>query len=225
MRRQINKIRNSIRTWLRQRPYHKVAKAVMRQKCGLDRNEHHVLCIGNSITIHPPCKAVQWSFNHGMAASCPENDYCHVLEQRLRQLNISSTVTPINIAVWEENFSLDLDELLHSICRGKDIIIIRIGENVKDVQNFECALSHLITYVRQYTGTIILTGQFWPNELKEKAVVVNAQKYNLPYVPLDWIWELYRDECTPSNGESPFVCEHPNDYGMKLIADAIYNVL
>ena len=44
-----------------------------------DSDEHHVLCLGNSITRHTPYDAVNWYSDHGMAASKPENDYCHIL--------------------------------------------------------------------------------------------------------------------------------------------------
>lgn len=205
--------------------YRREERKVMHRKCALDNEVHHVLCIGNSITIHPPYKPVGWPYNHGMAASAPENDYCHVLERLLKEHNNQSIVTPINIAVWEEDFTLDLDVLLREACEGKDIIVIRLGENVKDEEGFRNALNQLIAYSHKYTEKIVLTGQFWPSETKEMAVIKCANKYHLMYVPIDWIWKLYRDECTPKGVSSPFVLEHPNDYGMNLIAKAIYHAL
>ena len=225
MRRLINKIVRRIRAWHARCQYRREERKVMLRKCTLDSQAHHVLCIGNSITIHPPYEPVGWLFNHGMAASAPQNDYCHVLESRLKELNSQSTVTPINIAVWEQDFTLDLDELLRDVCKGKDIIVIRLGENVKDEEGFGNALDQLIAYCRQYTEKIVLTGQFWRSEIKEQAVIRCADKYALPYMPIDWIWELYREESTPKDGVSPFVQEHPNDFGMNLIAKAIYHAL
>ena len=200
-------------------------RKVMQRKYTLDSQAHHVLCIGNSITIHPPYEPIGWPYNHGMAASAPQNDYCHVLESRLKELNSQSTVTPVNIAVWEQNFALDLDELLRDVCKGKDIIVIRLGENVRDEEGFENALNQLVTYCLQYTEKIVLTGQFWHNEIKEKAVIKCANKHALTYVPIGWIWELYREKSTPKDGVNPFVQEHPNDYGMNLIAQTIYHAL
>lgn len=198
---------------------------------------HHVLCLGNSITRHTPYDAVNWYSDHGMAASKPENDYCHVLQSLMRQHNSETTVTPLNIADWERDFSLDLDIKLFAYCKDKDIIVIRLGENVpaENEESFSDALSKLIEHCQQYTKHIILTGEYWPSPKKEQAVKDNAKKYGLPYVEISWIWEEHRDECSPKEGDTlydkdgqpyqivgDFILTHPNDKGMEYIAKAIY---
>lgn len=210
------------------------------QTCQLDSRPHKVLCIGNSITLHLPSNAVNWYSSQGMAASKPELDYCHVLEKLMRQHNRKTTVTPVNIADWERNPSLSLDSLLRDKCQGKDIIVIRIGENVQPdgVANFEKNLATLIDYCKGFTGKIVLTGEYWPHVQKELAIVRNAHKYGLRYVPIDWIWNLYREECSPKKGDTlydvngkpytikgQFILTHPNDKGMELIAKSIYSIL
>ena len=82
------------------------------RQCTLDNREYHILCIGNSITIHSPFEEVHWYSNHGMAASKPDNDYCHILEEKIKKHNAKSTVSPINIATWEKDFSIDLNLML-----------------------------------------------------------------------------------------------------------------
>ena len=211
-----------------------------RKSCQLDSLPHNVLCIGNSITLHQPLDDVNWYSNHGMAASKPEYDYVHMLEKMMRKHNPKTTVTPMNLSAWERNFSINIDSLLKEKCRGKDIIVIRIGENVhgSDIPMFADALSKLIEYCRQYTKRIILTGEYWPVLEKEQAVVQNARKYHLKYVPIDWIWNSYREECSPKEGDTlydtagkpyrikgEFILTHPNDKGMELIATSIYNTL
>lgn len=212
---------------------------VQQQRCQLDSLPHNVLCIGNSITIHKQSKNVWYSYQ-GMAASKPEFDYCHILEKMMKQHNPQTNVTPVNIASWERDFSIDIDSLLKDKCVGKDIIIIRIGENVKscDVPEFADALSNLINYCSQYTNNIVITGQYWPDRQKELAVVTNAWRHNLKYVPIYWIWNLYKEECCPKEGDvlydtlgQPYkivgnkINTHPNDNGMELIARSIYNAL
>ena len=202
-----------------------------------DNLPHKVLCLGNSITRHTPYDPVNWYSDHGMAASKPENDYCHVLQTLMRQHNSETTVTPLNIADWERDFSLNLENKLKAYCKDKDIIVIRLGENVpaEKENEFSAALSRLIEYCRQYTEHIILTGEYWPSEVKEKAVTDNAARYGLPYVRIDWIWEEHREECSPKEGDTlydkngdpyqivgDFILTHPNDKGMEYIAKAIY---
>lgn len=204
---------------------------------GPDSQIHHVLCLGNSITRHTPYDAVNWYSDHGMAASKPENDYCHVLQTLMRQHNPETTVTPLNIADWERDFSLNLENRLKAYCTGKDIIVIRLGENVpeENESGFSAALSKLIEYCQQYTEHIVLTGEYWPSKVKEKAVTDNAAKYDLPYVRIDWIWENHKEECSPKEGDTiydkdgkpyqivgNFILTHPNDKGMEYIAKAIY---
>lgn len=213
---------------------------VKQQVSSLDSLPHHVLCIGNSITLHLPLDDVNWYSSQGMAASKPEYDYCHMLEKMMRQHNPETTVTPVNLASWERDFSINIDSLLKAKCKEKDIIVIRIGENIQksDIPQFANALSKLIGYCLQYTDNILLTGLYWPAPDKEHAIVRNAHHYHLKYVPIDWIWNLYREECSPKEGDTlyytdgkpyqikgNFIITHPNDKGMELIARTIYNAL
>ena len=213
---------------------------VLQRSCHLDCLPHHVLCIGNSITLHQPLGDINWYSCHGMAASKPENDYCHILEKMMRQHNPTTTVTPVSLVPWERDFSIDIDSLLKEDCEGKDIIVIRIGENVveQDIPEFAGALSKLVEYCQQYTKNIVVTGQYWPERQKELAVVQVVRDYSLVYVPLYWIWNLYEGECSLKEGDTlyntegqPYQVEgediltHPNDKGMELIARSIYNSL
>ena len=213
---------------------------VQQQTCHLDSQPHHVLCIGNSITTHQPSDEIGWHSSHGMAASKLEFDYCHVLEKLMKQLNPETTITPVSLVSWERNFSINIDSLLKEPCEGKDIIVIRIGENVvtSDIPKFEDALSELINYCSQYTNNIVLTGEYWPDSEKELAIIKNAYHHHLKYVPIYWIWNLHKEECCPKEGDTLYNTEglpytitgnhivtHPNDKGMELIANSIYGAL
>lgn len=210
------------------------------RNCTLDSAQHNVLCLGNSITLHQPLASVNWASRQGMAASQPENDYCHILQRLMQSHNKATTITPLNIASWERNFSIDKDSLLAKACTGKDIIIIRLGENVpfEQTPNFQSALNDLINYCKTYTPNIVLTGQYWTDPDKEAAVINNARNHSLKYIPIHWIWDSYRTECSPKEGDilldtlgneypikGNFILTHPNDAGMHKIATAIYNAL
>ena len=218
--------------------------AVLKEKlsvcynASIDTTEHHVLCIGNSITIHEPLTSIGWYSNHGMAASARENDYVHQLEIMLQQKNSKSTVTPINIAKWERNYTYNIDSVLNLQCVGKDVIVIRLGENVLDVDGFNSALPKLIEKCSGYAKNVVITGLYWTDYEKERVILNAARKYHLQYVPLDWIWDLYQEECSPNVGDTimneqgeaypingEFIITHPNDKGMELIANSIYNAL
>ena len=212
----------------------------LQQQSRLDSRPHNVLCIGNSITLHRPSDKVNWHSCCGMAASKPEYDYCHMLEKMMRQHNSKTTVTPVNIAAWERNFELSFDSLLREPCKGKDIIVIRLSENVRksDIDKFRESLPRLVEYCLEQTPNVVITGTYWANRQKEQVILECAQRYNLRYVPLGWIWRLHREECCPKVGdtlyntegkpyqiEGKFIITHPNDRGMEMIARSIYNIL
>ena len=107
---------------------------------------YNVLCLGNSITRHEYAASVEWYSDWGMAASKPENDYCHVLESLLNGKYPGSTVTPLNIAAWERSLSDDIDGFIGEYVRDKDIIVVRLGENVTAERAFAPALQKLVSW-------------------------------------------------------------------------------
>lgn len=196
----------------------------------------NVLCLGNSITKHSVREEVEWYSDWGMAASRPENDYCHVLEKMLQQRNKASKVMPLNIAYWERNLSCNIDSLIGDKCTGKNLIIIRLGENVSDITSFPQALSELVDYCENFTSQIIITGNFWRSAEKEKALFVEARKRGYPFVPLFWIAEnhdvyphvgdtLISTEGKPYTIDHDFIITHPNDKGMRMIAEQIVKTI
>ena len=117
-----------------------------------------VLCLGNSITKHAYAPSVEWYGNWGMAASKAENDYCHVLQTMLSAYRPGSRVTPLNIADWERNLSLDIDSLIGKNVVGKDIVVIRLGENVSDKNAFPDAILRLVRYCKTKAARVVITG-------------------------------------------------------------------
>ena len=195
------------------------------------RPSYKVLCLGNSITRHAYAKKVEWYSDWGMAASCPENDYCHVLEKLLCETFPGSKVSPLNIAKWERSLSSDIGSYIGEQIRGKDIVVIRLGENVRDEEHFEAALDSLAAYCVKKVPYVLITGTFWKSEVKEKAIMAVAKKYGIPYYsiahvdapenhphPGDTLYDV-AGERYPITKE--FIITHPNDSGMREIAEVI----
>ena len=159
----------------------------------MDSLPHHVFCIGNSITSMQPSDAIGWKGRWGMAASRAEKDYVHLLEKKLKCYNAQSTVTCMNVVSWEIDPTVNIKTLLQDSLKGKDIIVIRIGDNVDDVNAFRQGLQQLVDLCKLYTPKIIITGCYWKRIYTESALINTARVNHLKYVPLFWIGETYGD--------------------------------
>lgn len=195
-----------------------------------------VVCLGNSITRHGYLPDVEWYSDWGMAASKPENDYCHVLERELQAYNKHTCVHPLNIYAFEKNPKCNIDSLIGKTCAEADIIILRICENVSDTDAFEQNISRLIEYCTNITPHVIVSGAFWPHEKKERILVSAAERHALEFVPLSWI--TYQSDVYPKKGDilydvngkqypitKEFIITHPNDKGMRLIAHSLMRAI
>ena len=195
-----------------------------------------VVCLGNSITHHAYLPDVEWYSDWGMAASKPENDYCHVLERELQAYHKQTSVHPLNIYPFERNPYCDIDSLIGKTCAEADIIILRMCENVSDTDAFEQNISRLIEYCTNITPHVIVSGAFWPHEKKERILVSAAERHALEFVPLSWI--TYQSDVYPKKGDilydidgkqypitKEFIITHPNDKGMRSIATALLRAI
>lgn len=210
----------------------------MGQHSTLDSLPHNIICLGNSITHHATNEELGWHSDWGMAASVPEKDYCHQLESMLREKNDSTRVTPLNIAFWERNLNCNLDSLLGDKLIDKDIIVIRLGENVQDTELFSSKIIDLINLCKRQTPNVVITGCFWQDAEKEKSIIKAAHLTEIKYTPLYWIDKNYRDIAHPKSTDiikdtvgkeytltNKGVLAHPGDEAMKMIAESIYNCL
>lgn len=195
-----------------------------------------VVCLGNSITKHAYLPEIEWFSDWGMAASKEDNDYCHVLQNILRKYNNESIVIPVNIADWERNPTCDIDSLLGDTCEHADVIVIRLGENVQNIVSFKENIQRLIDKCKSYTPHVLISGNFWINGEKEKVLLNAAYDNHLRFIPISWIGEIRR--AYPKHGDTiynvdgeqyivtkDFILSHPNDEGMKSIAEAIFNAI
>ena len=204
----------------------------------IDSLPHHVLCIGNSITYMNPSDAIGWKGKWGMAASKAENDYVHLLKKKLKSYNTRSTVSCINVVSWEKDPTKDIRPLLRDSLKGKDIIVVRIGDNVENDDVFREGLQQLIDICKQYSSKILSTGCFWKRMHTESVLISIARNNHLKYVPLFWIGEIYGNttycqgseifydtQGNPYHANHPAFSLHPNDKGMEMIAETLFDSL
>jgi len=183
-----------------------------------------VLILGNSITTHPPSAALGWNGNWGMAASSQSSDYVHLVFADIKIGYPNAQLKYANISTFEREFwKYDLNTLSAYKNYNADLIIIKIGENVTDsnaqTYNFYKYYTNLVKYLKATSGAkVLLVGSFWyqPNidAITTKVATDNKYEYISTYF-----------SSTPKTKATQYkdqgVSQHPNDYGMSLIADAI----
>jgi len=195
----------------------------------------NVMVLGNSITKHPITSF--WWGEWGMAASVAEKDFVHVLENMVQAQNPTTVFDCTNIAAWEQNYNGYDKTQLNPFLAGKDMVIVRLGENVVYGADYQAAIESLFDYIRAYNPdvTLITTGQFWRNDPKEAAMVAAAAVKNVPFIQLDQLDNagnksvmgaiVYDAEGNPHAIDNQGVANHPSDTGMQNIAEAIYNAI
>jgi hypothetical protein len=196
-----------------------------------------VLLIGNSFTQHGPYEPIGWTGNWGMAASAADKDYKSTLERYL-QANYKDTKVKIfptariesdfvnydfdyHIGVWQKTFE------------ETDLIVLRFGENVKDWEIpmqggkanklYKEYILKFIKMIKQNSSArIVITSVFWQGFPNTNAVFKEVADEN----GYDWVDlnEIGKDNSNYAYGlfADPGVSKHPNDKGMKAIADLIY---
>ena len=112
-----------------------------------DNTYSNVLVLGNSITKHPVTS--YWWGEWGMAASKKENDFVHKLEKLLQTTNRNCKVEGYQIWDWERNHTTyDKSNLDTFFISKPDLVIIRLGENVGSLTNFDVSLQDLVNYIK-----------------------------------------------------------------------------
>ncbi|MDR2951579.1 MAG: SGNH/GDSL hydrolase family protein [Prevotella sp.] len=193
------------------------------------------VAVGNSITWHPINN--NWAGEWGMAATSIENDYVHILNQNFKN-NFDSVSFKIDWAVdWETNHpNYDLSYFDKFFDGDEDLVVIRLGENVKDTTNFEADFRHLIQHLKHLSpnAKFVITGIFMSdsNDLKYKETIQKkiAKSENCIWVPINQLDTKENRNFIGNtvNGrtiENQAVADHPGDKGMEAIAEVIFESL
>lgn len=184
----------------------------------------NVLILGNSITYTASNPDVGWLGNWGMAASKAEFDFVHLLTKNFKEKNPSCTVTSKYIGTFEMNYSTyDLDTELKMYRDQKpDLVILRIGENVKqpvvDSAALEKRYVELINYFKSNNPNVrfFAAGSFWGNPVVDRIMARHSDFVSLGHLvkdPTNAAWGLF---------DNQGVASHPSDKGMKAIADLMW---
>jgi len=173
-----------------------------------------------------------------MAASRPDKDFVHILISLLREQNASMIYSVLQASKWERDHQHFALSSYDSIFSSKpDLVILRLGENVLDLQDYEQSYLRFLNYIKQEVpeALVVATGNFWTNELKDIAMKKAADSAGIIFVSLS---DLDTKENKSSIGtlvtgedrlehkiDHNGVANHPGDTGMKSIAYRIFENL
>ncbi len=218
--------------------YSQMAKNTVDSKNQLNESKvvrfHHpdgkgvrVMFMGNSITLHGSAPAIGWFPECGMAASAPENDYVHILEEKVLDILPDAAFCICQVAEWERNYKQSAEEhALYESARNfdADVIVVRFIENCPggdfDGEAFYGSFEELINYINaDGDAKIIVTTGFWRHP-GDAQLIKYAKENSWPLVELGDLGE--RDEMKAIGlFDHDGVANHPGDLGMKHIAERI----
>lgn len=182
-----------------------------------------ILFAGNSVTKHGVKLDIGWERDCGMAASSLENDYVHIIMKKIREIAPNAAYAIAQVADFERKFEDTENDILKKYeCAGNfeaDIVIMFFGANVADEANaktFGKRYEDLRNLLAAKKDSKVYTVEgFWIKPALEAEKKAVCQKYGDVYIPLGK--EIQESESTHG------MHNHPNDLGMKLIADKIFN--
>ena len=193
-----------------------------------------VLILGNSLVRHEPLEAVGWANNWGMAASCEEKDFVHVLKGYIQEEFPEAEVFSFNIAEFSRSYHEREYDAVQNVNEfayqwKPDLIIMKIGENADDEKSvawgFEQYYEGLIEQLRVHgNATVLCADCFWEKKYINDTIRRVAERNG--YLFADMV-SLGRDPSNKALGqfEHPGVCDHPSDKGMEEIAKAMWKVI
>jgi len=200
---------------------------------GAQRMVHKVLFVGDSITLHPPNKALDWTGNWGMAASAPEKDYAHLFYGAIcaaqPNLHPELVISGRDVAVAGR-----IDQNLANLDRlkavGADLIVVQLGENegAKDLGTFEELYERLVVGLKgDQAPTILCTGVWRSGENSAKNHMIRAicLRQGAHFVAI----EPMPPGCDAGSEAGKFTNQgvnwHPGDKGMQHYADALWTAV
>ncbi len=184
--------------------------------------------IGNSITRHMPKPEIGWTHDWGMAASSIENDYVHVMLHALEQKYGPVDYCICSMSKWErEYWNRAILEEYHAAREfDADIVVIRIAENVWGVRDqlekkpLAPYWDYMIRYFAGPKSKVLVTDDFWSWKTIDDPIHEVCEKRGYTLIKLG---DIGADESNKAIGQfdHPGVAIHPNDKGMRAIAERI----
>ena len=175
----------------------------------------NILIIGNSIVLHPPNESIGWNHNHGMAATSSDKDFCSIVAKNIPHNNMER----FNMWAWEYRWDYQVIEKKTNPC---DILIVKVGENVVDRQNFKEHLNNLVNLYRDSNTKVYIVSTalgYMVTDLDNNMEEFCQEK---GYIFVD-LRSMQDDQTNFAWGEweNGGIGCHPSDKGMQFIADKI----
>lgn len=190
-----------------------------------------VLIYGNSIALHGPKADIGWTGNWGMAASCREKDFAHLVVAGLEERRGESADFRIrNLAFLERNYTMDLSgftDLADDIAWAPDYVVIAIGENVATIDTaaapaytrFLVSLARPLAESEKHPS-IVMRSPFWRNVSKADCTKAAAEEVGAVYVDAGSLGDKAENKAIGLFSHTG-VANHPGDLGMRRLADLI----
>lgn len=193
----------------------------------LGNGKRKVLIFGNSITRHGRAPALGWFSDCGMAASCAEKDYVHLLYDAMHDVRFCI----VQVADFEREFlrvPSSFAEFRAVKDFGPDLIVGRLGENVSSERvqkgKFTQTYKRLLDYCRRKDTKLILTTCFWESPVVDDEIRALAKSEGCALAELNDLGA--RDEMKACGLFSHTgVAAHPGDRGMREIAERILRAM
>ena len=200
-----------------------------------EENAYHALVIGNSITLEKG--------GIGMAATDKEHDYYYLLEKKLKQKYESLNMNRISAIDWEENRIISSrtdwlnEHFTEDLISNQDLVIFQLGDNCVPTESFEQSAIEMIEKVKEHSpnAKMIWIAMWFINEERLAMIPTICEKYGIDFINItDLVTEQYQshigEKRTGTKGEDITVgtreeAFHPNNEGMKIIAERIFKVL
>lgn len=196
-----------------------------------------VLVIGNSIT--------SGFKTHGMASSDVDTDYYYLVNQYLLSVSPNVEMSRISGKGWEQATSSEkrndyLKKFAESLTKDTDLVIIQLGDNVsseEELATFPKDCVSFLKFIKESNPDARVLWVFGRYHIKNSKHIKKAcDECGAEFVDVSIIStdEKYMasvgDKYIDSKGkeaviEKPGVASHPNDVGMKMIADLIIEQL
>ena len=185
-----------------------------------------VLILGNSITRHGPSLKMGWTNDFGMAATAIEKDYAHVLAAKIKHDFPTAGFALANIAAtfeWRFRDGLALEKDFGWMREWRpDYVVMFFGANCakeydqSPTGKFGARLEELRSFLDNGKTKFLLVEGFYRRPVLDAEKKQLAEKHGDIYVPMDDIRS--RDDVRGR-------FNHPDDHGMRLIAERIWTHL
>lgn len=196
-----------------------------------DGKGKRILVAGNSICLHGRLDEIGWFGNWGMAASCPEKDFVHLLHKAVYEVSPDAVLCIVHVSSWESHYHSGetyLEKIKAVQAFEPDVLIMRAVENCPgenlDRELFYKQYARLVEFLDpENRAKRIITTSFW-HHLLDPQIRAYAEEKGYPLVELG---DLGEEDEMKAIGlfEHSGVANHPGDRGMELIAKRVFDAV